>query len=67
MNLFRMGTLLLSMVFLLVLCVGCGEEKQKSKDVGQAIVDTVKSAENKVDDAMSKMQEKVDQLGDSEK
>jgi len=58
MNLFRISTMPLLLALFLVMGVGCGEEEQKAKDRGKAIIDTVKDAEQNVNDAMSKMQEK---------
>ena len=52
-------------LFLLV-GAGCGEQKQKSKERGQAIVDTVKDAEKNVNDAVLKIKEKVNQLEETE-
>ena len=52
-------------LFLLV-GTGCGEQKQKSKERGQAIVDTVKDAEKNINDAVLKMQENLPQLEEEE-
>ncbi len=52
-------------LFLLV-GAGCGEQKQKSKERGQAIVDTVKDAEKNINDAVLKMQENLPQLEEEE-
>ena len=51
-------------LFLLV-GAGCGEQK-KSKERGQAIVDTVKGAEKNINDAVLKMQENLPQLEEEE-
>jgi len=67
MNLLQISTMPLLLFLLLVMGAGCGEEEQKAKDRGKAIVDTVKDAEQNVNDAMSKMQEKVNQFEDPEK
>ena len=45
---------------------GCGEQEQKSKKTGQAIIDTVKDAEKNVNDAVLKMQENLPQLEEEE-
>ena len=50
MKFLQISTLWLAL-FLLV-GAGCGEQKQKSKERGQAIVDTVKDAEKNINDAV---------------
>ena len=50
----------------LVIGAGCREQEQKSKKTGQAITDTVKDAEKNVNDAVLKMQEKVNQLEETD-
>jgi hypothetical protein len=47
----------------IVIGAGCAEGEQKSKDAGQAIIDTMKDAEKTVKDAV---QEKTDQLEDAD-
>ena len=42
------------------------ESKKKSKERGQAIVDTVKGAEKNINDAVLKMQENLPQLEEEE-
>ncbi|MDE0848724.1 MAG: hypothetical protein OSA44_07950 [Nitrospinaceae bacterium] len=64
MKFLQISTLWLAL-FLLV-GAGCGEQKQKSKERGQAIVDTVKDAEKNINDAVLKMQEKVNQLEETD-
>ena len=64
MKLLQISTLWLAL-FLLV-GAGCGEQKQKSKERGQAIVDTVKDAEKNINDAVLKMQENLPQLEEEE-
>ncbi len=54
--------MLLLLTLFLVIGAGCREQEQKSKKTGQAIIDTVKDAEKNVNDAVLKMQEKVNQL-----
>ena len=62
MKLFQISTMLLLLTLFLVIGAGCREQEQKSKKTGQAIIDTVKDAEKNVNDAVLKMQEKVNQL-----
>ena len=57
MKFLQISTLWLAL-FLLV-GAGCGEQKQKSKERGQAIVDTVKDADKNINDAVLKMQENL--------
>ena len=64
MKFLQISTLWLAL-FLLV-GAGCGEQKQKSKERGQAIVDTVKDAEKNINDAVLKMQENFPQLEEEE-
>ena len=49
----------LALILFFVLSVGCQEQEQKSKDTGQAIMDTLKDAGKTVEDAV---QEKTNQL-----
>ena len=58
--------MLLLLALFLVIGAGCGEQEQKSKKPGQAIIDTVKDAEKNVNDAVLKMQEKVNQLEETD-
>ena len=67
MNLFQISTLPLWLALFLVIGPGCAEQEQKSKETGEAIIDTVKDAEKDVNDAVSKMQEKANQLEEVEK
>ena len=64
MKFLQISTLWLAL-FLLV-GAGCGEQKQKSEERGQAIVDTVKDAEKDINDAVLKMQENLPQLEEEE-
>ena len=64
MKLFQISTMLLLLALFLVIGAGCGE--QKSKKTGQAIIDTVKDAEKNVNDAVLKMQEKVNPLEETD-
>ena len=64
MKLLQISTLWLALF--LVMGPGCGEQKQKSKERGQAIVDTVKDADKNINDAVLKMQEKVNQLEETD-
>ncbi len=64
MKFLQISTLWLAL-FLLV-GAGYGEQKQKSKERGQAIVDTVKDAEKNINDAVLKMQENLPQLEEEE-
>ena len=57
MKLLQISTLWLALF--LVMGAGCGEQKQKSKERGQAIVDTVKDADKNINDAVLKMQENL--------
>jgi|Marorgknorr_s2lv_3_1036020.scaffolds.fasta_scaffold73470_1 hypothetical protein len=66
MNIFKLSAISFWLVLFLVFAVGCGEEKQKAKDRGEAIIDTVKDAEDSVNDAMKKMKEKAQQLEESD-
>ena len=66
MKLFQINTMLLLLALFLVIGAGCGEQEQKSKKTGQAIIDTVKDAEKNVNDAVLKMQEKVNQLEETD-
>ncbi len=61
MKLLQISTLWLALF--LVMGAGCGEQKQKSKERGQAIVDTVKK---NINDAVLKMQENLPQLEEEE-
>ena len=58
--------MLLLLTLFLVIGAGCREQEQKSKKTGQAIIDTVKDAEKNVNDAVLKMQEKVNQLEETD-
>jgi hypothetical protein len=53
MKFLQISTLWLAL-FLLV-GAGCGEQKQKSKERGQAIVDTVKDAEKNINDKIGEL------------
>jgi len=64
MKLLQISTLWLALF--LVMGAGCGEQKQKSKERGQAIVDTVKDADKNINDAVLKMQENLPQLEEEE-
>ena len=66
MKLFQISTILLLLTLFLVIGAGCREQEQKSKKTGQAIIDTVKDAEKNVNDAVLKMQEKVNQLEETD-
>ena len=66
MNLFQLNTMSLWLALFLVIGAGCAEQEQKSKDTGKAIMDTVKDAEKNVNDAVLKMQEKVNQIEEEE-
>ena len=66
MKLFQISTMLLLLTLFLVIGAGCREQEQKSKKTGQAITDTVKDAEKNVNDAVLKMQEKVNQLEETD-
>ncbi|KMP10492.1 hypothetical protein UZ36_07420 [Candidatus Nitromaritima sp. SCGC AAA799-C22] len=46
---------------------GCKEQEQKSRDTGKAVIDTVKTAEKNIDDAVARMQERMDQLEEENK
>ena len=66
MKLFQISTTLLLLALFLVIDAGYGGQEQKSKKTGQAIIDTVKDAEKNVNDAVLKMQEKVNQLEETD-
>ena len=66
MKLFQISTMLLLLTLFLVIGAGCREQEQKSKKTGQAIIDTVKDAEKNVNAAVLKMQEKVNQLEETD-
>ena len=66
MKLFQISTMLLLLTLFLVIGAGCREQEQKSKKTGQAIIDTVKDAEKNANDAVLKMQEKVNQLEETD-
>ena len=66
MKLFQISTMLLLLTLFLVIGAGCREQEQKSKKTGQAIIDTVKDTEKNVNDAVLKMQEKVNQLEETD-
>ena len=66
MKLFQISTMLLLLTLFLVIGAGCREQEQKSKKTVQAIIDTVKDAEKNVNDAVLKMQEKVNQLEETD-
>jgi hypothetical protein len=53
----------LGLILFFVLGVGCQEQEQKSKDAGQAIMDTVKDAGKTVEGAVQK---KTDQLEEAD-
>ena len=64
MKLLQISTLWLALF--LVMGAGCEEQKQKSKERGKAIVDTVKDADKNINDAVLKMQENLPQLEEEE-
>jgi malate synthase len=64
MKLLQISTLWLALF--LVMGAGCEEQKQKSKERRQAIVDTVKDADKNINDAVLKMQENLPQLEEEE-
>jgi len=67
MNLFQISATPLWLVLFLVIAVaGCSEQKQKSKETGEAIIGIVKDAEKNVNDAVLKMQEKTNQLEEAD-
>ena len=66
MKLFQISTMLLLLTLFLVIGAGCREQEQKSKKTGQAIIDTVKDAEKNVNYAVLKIQEKVNQLEETD-
>jgi len=55
------------LVIFLVMGAGCAEQEQKSRETGEAIIDTLKEAEKNVNDSVLKMQAKTDQLVEVDK
>ncbi|PIQ96759.1 MAG: hypothetical protein COV67_07820 [Nitrospinae bacterium CG11_big_fil_rev_8_21_14_0_20_56_8] len=60
------GIRIVVVVCMLALCwglgAGCGEQEEKSRATGKAVIGTVKNAEKSVQDAVSKMQKKAAQM-----
>ena len=59
----RLNFSIVPLTLFIVLGAGCAEGEQKSKDAGQAIVDTMKDAGKTVEDAV---QEKTNQLKEAD-
>jgi hypothetical protein len=56
------GAIALLLAIFLLIGGGCAEQKKNSQEKGEAVLDTVKEAEKKIDEAVMKFQEKTNQL-----
>ena len=67
MGLFKKLGILLALALFLLGSTGCKAQEEKSKKAGEAVMDTMKKAEKKIDEAAEMMQEKLNQLEEDDK
>ena len=67
MGLFKKLGILLALALFLLGSNCCKAREEKSKKAGEAVMDTMKEAEKKIDEAAEMMQEKLNQLEEDDK
>ena len=67
MGLFKKLGILLSLALFLLGSNCCKAQEEKSQKAGKAVMDTMKEAEKKIDEAAEMMQEKLNQLEEDDK
>ena len=67
MGLFKKLEIILAPALFLLGSTGCKAQEENSKKAGEAVMDTMKKAEKKIDEAAEMMQAKLNQLEEDDK